>query len=396
MQQNARERFSELPRWARRLILATFLFLDANLLGTLNGFGSLNLLDRILGGGLPNDMVWILQVVQSISAGFIVVKILFDDAPEGIPRTIGLILSPLFIVVLTFLTLDFLMRGLEVSASFTLDSVSIATGTLTWSSTYLAIAIGLTLTYRVQRYGNFAQSELFMLGMYLAVVLAWTDQLFPMSNLPTSKDGVLTWSVLIFILIAAFILTGLAGIIIDRLVYRGFRKKEASPQVMMIASLGVALILRALTYLRFGAGRQLFEPEGDWRLPSLSWEIPTTKMRFNLGNRSLAEGRTYTYYECEQTGIDESTGEPILSRIVSESSKPALEVYNTTADCITEATTNYVYYKGAVPFVVFTSVFMLILLLNKTRLGRRMRAVADNPELAASSGINVELSLIHI
>ena len=390
MLQDARDRFSELPRWARRLILATFLFLDANLMGTLNGFGSLNLLDRILGGGLPNDMVWILQVVQSISAGFIVVKILFDDAPSGFARTIGLIISPFFIVALTFLTLDFLMQGLEVSASFTLDSVSIGTGTLTWSSTYLAIAIGLTLTYRVQRYGNFAQSELFMLGMYLAVVLAWTDQLFPMSNLPTSKDGVLTWSVLIFILIAAFILTGLAGIIIDRLVYRGFRKNEASPQVMMIASLGVALILRAITYLRFGAGRQLFEPEGDWRLPSLSWEIPTTKMRFNLGDRSLAEGRTYTYYECEQTGIDESTGEPILSRIVSESSKPALEVYNTTADCITEATTNYVYYKGAVPFVVFTSVLMLILLLNKTRLGRRMRAVADNPELAASSGINVE------
>ena len=335
-------------------------------------------------------MVWILQVVQSISAGFIVVKILFDDAPSGFARTIGLIISPFFIVALTFLTLDFLMQGLEVSASFTLDSVSIGTGTLTWSSTYLAIAIGLTLTYRVQRYGNFAQSELFMLGMYLAVVLAWTDQLFPMSNLPTSKDGVLTWSVLIFILIAAFILTGLAGVIIDRLVYRGFRKNEASPQVMMIASLGVALILRAITYLRFGAGRQLFEPEGDWRLPSLSWEIPTTKMRFNLGDRSLAEGRTYTYYECEQTGIDESTGEPILSRIVSESSKPALEVYNTTADCVTEATTNYVYYKGAVPFVVFTSVLMLILLLNKTRLGRRMRAVADNPELAASSGINVE------
>ena len=33
---------------------------------------------------------------------------------------------------------------------------------------------------------------------------------------------------------------------------------------------------------------------------------------------------------------------------------------------------------------------MLVLLLNKTRLGMRMRAVADNPELAASSGINVE------
>ena len=390
LQFSALDRFSDLPRWARRLIIATALFLDANFLGLLRGLGFLNLLDKILGGGLPNDLVWILQVVQSIIAGFIVVKVLFDDAPSGAPRSTGLILSPLFMVALVFLTLDFLMQGLDVSGSFTLDTVSIGTGTLTWSSTYLAIAIGLTLTYRVQRYGNFAQSELFMIGMYLSLVMVWTDLLFPMSSLPTSKDGVLTWSVLIFILVAAFVLTGFAGIIIDRLVYRGFRKKGASPQVMMIASLGVALILRALTYLRFGAGRQLFEPEGDWRLPSLSWEIPTTKMRFNLGDRSLVEGRTYTYYECEQTGLDETTGEPILSRIVSDSSKPALEIYDTTTDCITQATTNYVYYKGAVPFVVFTSVLLLILLLNKTRLGRRMRAVADNPELAASSGINVE------
>ena len=383
------DRFSELPRWAKRLIFATALFIDANLLGLLNGFGSLNILDKIVGGGLPNDLVWILQVVQSITAGFVVVKVLFDDAPSGIPRTTALILSPLFMVSLVFLTLDFLMQGLAVSASFTLDFVSIGTGTLTWSSTYLAIAIGLTLTYKVQKYGNFAQSELFMLGMYLAVIMTWTDFLFPMSSLSTSQEGVLTWSVFIFILIAAFVLTGFAGIIIDRLVYRDFRKKGASPQVMMIASLGVALILRAITYLRFGAGRQIFEPEGDWRRPDLSWEIPTTKMRFNLGDRSVAEGRTYTTWECEQTGLDASTGEPILSRIVTDSSKPAWEVYDVTFNCA-QATTNYVYYKGVVPFVVFSAVLLLILLLNKTRLGRRMRAVADNEELAASSGINVE------
>ena len=33
---------------------------------------------------------------------------------------------------------------------------------------------------------------------------------------------------------------------------------------------------------------------------------------------------------------------------------------------------------------------LLLVLLTRTRLGRRMRAVADNPELAASCGINVE------
>ena len=389
MLHEARNRFSQFPRGTRRLIVAALLFIDANFLGTLNSIGSLNIIDKLFGGGLPNDLVWLLQLVESIAAGFLVVKILFDDAPSGVPRTIAILLSPFFMVAVTFFSLDILLQGLGEGASFTLDLVSISTGTLTWSSTYLAIAIGLTLTYKVQRYGNFAQSELFMIGMYLSMIMIWSDYFFPVANLSTTKDGVLTWSVFLFTLVAAFVLTGVAGIIIDRLVYRGFRKTKATPQVMMIASLGVALILRALTYLRFGAGRNMFEPEGDWRMPNLRWEIPTTKMRFNLGERSLEDGRTYTHFTCEET-VDAETGESVLSRIVSDSSKPTLEIYDTATDCITQATTNYAYYKGAVPAVIFSAVLLLLLLLNKTRLGRRMRAVADNPELAASSGINVE------
>ena len=389
MLHDARDKFSELPRGVRRIIFAVLLFVDANFLGTLNGYGSLNILDLLLGDALPNDMVWLIQLIESITAGFVVIKVLFDDVPSSPLRTLSLLLSPFFMVAVTFYSLDILLQGLGASAGFTLDLVSITTGTLTWSSTYLAIAIGLTLTYKVQRYGNFAQSELFMIGMYLSMIMIWSDYFFPMTSLSTTKEGVLTWSVLIFTLIAAFILTGFAGIIIDRLVYKGFRKTQASPQVMMIASLGVALILRALTYMRFGAGRNMFEPEGDWRMPNLRWELPTTKMRFNLGERNLEEGRTYTQWTCEET-IDETTGEPVLTRIVSDTSKPAIELYDTTADCVTQATTNYAYYKGAVPVVMFSAVLLLMLLLNKTRLGRRMRAVADNPELAASSGINVE------
>ncbi len=390
MLHEARYKYSNLSRGTRRILIATILFVDANLLGTSSGIGILNIVDTILGDGIPNDLVWLLQVVESLTAGFIIIKGFFDDVPSSNFRTLALLTSPLFMIMFTFLTLDILLNGLGEGASFTLDLVSVATGTLTWSSTYLAIAIGLTLTYKVQRYGNFAQSELFMIGMYLSMIMIWSDYFFPLSSLSTTKDGVLTWSVLIFTLISAFILTGFAGVIIDRLVYRGFRRTKATPQVMMIASLGVALILRAMTYLRFGSGRNMFEPEGDWRMPNLRWEIPTTKLRLNLGDRSIDEGRTYTQWSCEQTGVDETTGEPILSRIVTEASKPAYELYDTTADCVTQATTNYAYYKGAVPFVIFSSVLLLMLLLNKTRLGRRMRAVADNPELAASSGINVE------
>jgi len=427
MIQQIRENYSQLNNSLtisqKRLLLTSILFIDSLILGLTYGNGILNLLDILLFDKLPTDLIWLMQIVESISAGFIVVKMFFDDIPKSNLRTLLILLSPLFLVFVVFVTLEALLQGLETRATITLDLISISTGTLTWASTYLAIAIGLTLTYKVQRYGNFAQSEFFMIGMYLAMILVWSDYFVPMYDAP--RDGVLTWTVLCWTLLAAFILTGIAGIIIDRLVYRGFREESASPQVMMIASLGVALILRAVTYLRFGSSRNMFEPDSDWRMPTMRWELPTTKFRFNLGERELipAEpfwdsngngiydrgnngllesfidldgdnrwdaGQTYNHYNCEQTGVDEVTGEPILSRIVSEDSRPFFELYDTNIDCITQATTNYAYYKGIVPVVIFSSVAILLLLLTKTRLGRKMRAVADNPELAASSGINVE------
>ena len=417
--------FSALPRGTRRSIIAALILFDAAYLGLLNGQGLLNQIDKIVGGGLPNDLVWLLQLVESISAGFFFIKILIDDVKPSIARNTAILLSPLFLLVIVFLSLDLLLQGHNFddrSARVTLDLVSILTNTLTWSSTYLAIAIGLTLTYKVQRYGNFAQSEFFMIGMFLAIVMAWSEYYYPIYEAP--KDGVIAWYLLLWTLLIAFLCTGIAGVIIDRLVYRGFRLRDATPQVMMIASLGVALILRAIVYLRFTAARNMFEPDADWRMPTLRWEIPTTKFRLNLGNRDLApaepfvdfsnstviangvwdEGEsftdlngdgaynsaeTYTGFNCEQTGIDEVTGEPILSRIVTEGSKPVIEIYDVTTQCV-QAATNYPYYKGVVPVVVFITVSLLYLLLTKTRLGRRMRAVADNPDLAASSGINVE------
>ena len=85
-----RNQYSDLSRGNRRLLIALLLFIDANFLGTLNGYGTLNLLDLLIGDGLPDDLVWILQIVQSISAGFIVVKVLFDDIPSGASRTTAL------------------------------------------------------------------------------------------------------------------------------------------------------------------------------------------------------------------------------------------------------------------------------------------------------------------
>ena len=53
------------------------------------------------------------------------------------------------------------------------------------------------------------------------------------------------------------------------------------------------MILRAITYLRFGSSRNMFEPDSDWRMPTMRWELPTTKFRFNLGERELIPAESF-------------------------------------------------------------------------------------------------------
>jgi len=209
-----------------------------------------------------------------------------------------------------------------------------------------------------------------MIGMYVGVALMWTNWLFPLNEVPS--DGHLSWSLFLWMLFGAFVLTGIAGIIIDRFVYRGFRNRRASPDVMMIASLGVALILRAVTYLRFGGSARRFIPDADWMRGSQAFEFPTVLTRFNLGKRELDKDQIYNSIDCtEMTSI------------------PAVDIVTKTCEGAAQ-TTNYAYNNAFLPIVSFATVFILLAILTRTRLGRRMRAVADNPELAASSGINVE------
>ena len=245
----------------QRLIFG-FIFLIDSYLGLLYQKGFLNFIDLILLGSLPPDFVWLLQTFQMICVGFFFVKILFENVPPSKARTIAMCFSPLLLILHVLLSLHILLLGQNLVANLTFNFGTIGISTLTWSSTYLAIAVGCTLTYSVQRYGNFAQSEFFMLGMYVGIAFMWTDWLFPISDAPT--DGTLVWSLFAYVVFGAFILTGIAGVIIDRLVFKGFRDSKSSSDVMMIASLGVAMILRSLIYLRFGSNTKRLVPDRDW------------------------------------------------------------------------------------------------------------------------------------
>ena len=364
-----RNQWSQLERWKRRLVIAAFFFIESTL-GLLSQVGVLNVVDILFLDSLPTDLVWLLQTFTLICVGFGLIKITFDDMQPGWIRSSIIATSPILLFFYILLILHILLLGLDTSASVLIDVASLGTNTLTWSSTYLSIAVGLTLTYSVQRYGNFAQSEFFMIGMYVGIALMWTNWLFPLNEIPS--DGHLSWTLFLWMLFGAFVLTGIAGVIIDRLVYRGFRDRKASPDVMMIASLGVALVLRALTYLRFGGSTQRFVPDADWMRGSQAFEFPTILTRFNLGKRQLESDQVYTSIDCEELN-----------------SIPAVDIVTTTCEGAAQ-TTNYAYNNAFLPIVSFATVFILLAILTRTRLGRRMRAVADNPELAASSGINVE------
>jgi len=152
---SVRERLGELSRLQRRLLIATVVALDA-MLGLLYQSGISNGIDALIGGNLPNDMVWLSQSLQLISMGFLLVKVVFDDLPAGWLRSGLMVLSPLFLLLVVLFTIELLMHGLDKQATVYFNLSSIGFSTLTWSAMYLAIVVGCTLTYSVQRYGNFA------------------------------------------------------------------------------------------------------------------------------------------------------------------------------------------------------------------------------------------------
>ena len=87
------DRWHSLSRVQRRTAIGLLILIDANI-GLLYGSGLLNQFDSISGGKIPNDMVWLLQAIESISGGFFLIKILFDDVAASWSRSIGIALSP--------------------------------------------------------------------------------------------------------------------------------------------------------------------------------------------------------------------------------------------------------------------------------------------------------------
>ncbi|MBH8581569.1 branched-chain amino acid ABC transporter permease [Bisbaumannia pacifica] len=201
---------------------------------------------------------------------------------------------------------------------FFINNVVVA-GSVT-GSIYAIGAVGVTLIFSIMRFAHFAHADMMTFGALMVLVLTTA---FP------EVGGAVGLPTAVVMLPLAMALTAALAVGIDKGFYKPLRAHGVKPIVMVIGSLGVALILQGLIRLFAGTRAQslyIAERKEIFRL-----ELPF-----------------------------ESVTRPI---IVTE---PQVILF----------------------ILTLAAVIGLHLFLNRTRTGKAMRAMSDNPDLARASGIN--------
>lgn len=124
---------------------------------------------------------------------------------------------------------------------------------LSLGSVYALFALGFTLVFGVLGVINLSHGAVFMLGSYAALLVV-------------EKFALPLW----LGMLAAMLLTGVIGLVIDFLVLRPLRARNAPHLTPMIATIGVAILLTNLVQGVFGAENKRF-PIGTIPEQSYTW-----------------------------------------------------------------------------------------------------------------------------
>jgi branched-chain amino acid transport system permease protein len=203
---------------------------------------------------------------------------------------------------------------------------------LTLGAIYAMLALGYTMVYGVLQLINFAHSEVFMIGtvVTLYALRNWFGVTEPLTGLTLIL-------VLLGTLIPAMLVSGGTAVTIERLAYRPLRRRRAPRLSFLISAIGASLFLQYLFVLMDGRHYILF-----WRLPALMGPNP----------------------------------------------QPIPTVWETST-VFTLFGTEWSNKRIAVIVAAVVMLFVLDRFVRKTRLGRGIRAVAQDPETAAMMGVDI-------
>ena len=199
---------------------------------------------------------------------------------------------------------------------------------ITRGSIYALVALGYTMVYGVMKLINFAHSEVFMVGTW--TVLGVYTVLGATSGM--GVGAVIGATVLA--LLAAMLASAGTALAVERIAYRPLRRKGAPPLIFLITGIGCSLVLVET----FGQVLNAFFGPPFGRVTVNVPSVIETKVVFTI------------------PGLD-------------------LPVTNTRLLIII----------GAIVMMVALDTFV-----NKSRLGRGVRAVAQDPDTASLMGVNQE------
>lgn len=227
--------------------------------------------------------------------------------------------------------MEFLSDGFSFLFShfFELTITGLALG-----SVYALVALGYTMVYGVLQLINFAHSEVFMYGTFAAL---WT--MYFLGGTPETSGAALIF-MLLAALVVAMLFSASIALFLERVAYRPLIKRGAPKLVTLISAIGASFMLAELMGLRDRLAKFL-------------------GMRDNL-DRYVSNAR-------------DTRGIPVNIRP---------EKVFTIGD----------YGVTNIDLLVILSALLMMVLLDqyvrRSRMGRGIRAVAQDPEAAALMGVN--------
>jgi branched-chain amino acid transport system permease protein len=204
---------------------------------------------------------------------------------------------------------------------------------------YAMIALGYTMVYGVLQLLNFAHSEVFMIGTFAGLYTIKT--MFRVG--PNGVGPIFMIAVLAGAIVMGAIASGITAVVMERVAYRPLRRRGASRLAYLITAIGVSLTLSNL-FLLLDGNKHLGIP--------VAWPP--------IGG---AAGVQYPP-TIQHTQVFSVLGVPV--------DRPTV-------------------------LVVVVALVMLVVLdlfVHRTRTGKGIRAVAQDPETASLMGVNVDRIIV--
>ena len=203
---------------------------------------------------------------------------------------------------------------------------------LTLGSIYAMVALGYTMVYGVLQLINFAHSEVFLVGTVVSLY-AFRDWF----GVTEPQSGFFLILLLIGALIPAMLASGLTAIAVERMAYRPLRRRGAPRLSFLISAIGASLAIQYLFVLMDGQ-----HALGPWTLPNILGPSPA------VSPPVMEASTVFTLF-----------GAPWSAKRV---------------------------------LLIVVAIVMLVTLdsfVRKTRMGKGIRAVAEDSEAAAMMGVNI-------